>query len=521
MTNSGSNLPPLPSPAELVREAAGVPEINYPGIALEIINKLHVVVWSRTIYLYRDGFHQKDDGLVDFEIQEILLKRGFDETKPVTEAKRQIRSYIIDSGYSVEFPFNKHPDLFNIRNGILKINLQDGTAQLMPHSPEFVFNYKAAANYNEEAESEGVEEYLQTLMPDYSVLVQIPAHAVLSALGNVYKIAYFLKGPADSGKSTYLNMLQERFFGTEMCSNVSLQDLLSGGFKLPELEGKIANIYADLSDQKVRDLGRFKTLTGGDYFTAERKHQQPVRFKNQALLIFSANKFPKIDVSDPAFWSRWVPVKFPNEFERDTGYEDRTFTPEFMEGFLNLVLRKIPEILKNGIFTNESVMDEWLADSSNQHMFIKEELERCPGALLVKDSLYQQYVHWCGLKDVEVLSKKLLTSQMEQAGALINVRPKINGKQEHCYQGFKRKGEEAIRADSEKEGSTLSTFSPSEKNDNPTRLPEFPTFSKLREKQKNSTDHDLFFPSIYEKKPGKPGNIKKPGNPGYGDRPQE
>lgn len=458
----GTNLQSLPSPAELVRDAAGA-RIDYPEIAKEIIDRHNIISWNKTIYLYRDGFHQKDDGWVDFEIQDILLKRAFHETKSITEAKRQIRSYIIDSSYSNEFPFNKHPDLFNIKNGILKINLETGEAELMPHSPEYAFNYKATINYNKEAKSEPVEEYLKTLIKDYDVLVQIPAHAILSALGNVFKIAYFLKGPADSGKSTYLNMLQERFFGTDTCSNVSLQDLLFSAFRLPELEGKIANIYADLSDQKVRDIGKFKALTGGDWITAERKHQNPFKFKNQALFIFSANKFPKIEVNDQAFWSRWVPVKFGNEFNRDPTFEDKVFTPVFMEGLLNLVLGKIPAILKDGIVTNESIMDEWLSDSNNTHRFIKEELEKCTGALLVKDNLYQTYIAWCEQKDAEPLSKKKLTGEMELCGAMVNVRSTINGRQEHCYQGFKRRGEEPITPDREKEGSTQTPISSDEK----------------------------------------------------------
>jgi len=460
---NGTDLPPLPSAASLVRKAAGA-KIDYPAIAQEVIARHHIITWNKNIYLYHDGFHQRDEGWVDFEIQDILLKRAFHETKSITEAKRQIRSYIIDSSYSTDFPFNKYPNLFNIKNGILKIDLDSGEAELIPHSPEYVFNYKAIISYNKEAGVEPIKAYLKTLITDYDVLIQIPAHAILSALGNVFKYAYFMKGPADSGKSTYLNALQERFFGTEVCSNVSLQDLLFSSFRLPELEGKIANIYADLSDQKIRDIGKFKALTGGDWVTAERKHQNPFKFKNQALFIFSANKYPKIDVNDPAFWSRWVPVKFSNEFTRDPTYEGRTFTPSFMEGFLNLVLTKIPDILKDGIVTNESVMDEWLSDSNNVHQYIKEELEKHTGALLIKDNVFHTYTSWCEQKDVEPLSKSKLTAELERCGAIVNVRRTINGKQEHCYQGFKRKGEEPIIPDGEKEGSTQTSISPGDKN---------------------------------------------------------
>jgi P4 family phage/plasmid primase-like protien len=429
--------------------------VDYPAIAHEVIARHHIITWNKTIYLYHDGFHQRDEGWVDFEIQDILLKRNFHETKSITEAKRQIRSYIIDSSYSNEFPFNKYPNLFNIKNGILKIDLETGEAELIPHSPEYAFNYKATISYNKDAKTEPVEEYLKTLITNHGVLIQIPAHAILSALGNVFKFSYFLKGPADSGKSTYLNMLEERFFGTDVCSNISLQDMLFDRFRLPELEGKIANIYADLDDQKLRDIGKFKAITGGDWLTGERKHQNPFKFKNHALLVFSANKYPKIELNDPAFWSRWIPVKFSNAFDRDPTYEDKTFTPSFMEGFLNLVLTKIPGILEKGIVTNESIMDEWLSDSNNVHQYIKEELEKHTGALLIKGNVYQTYTSWCDEKDVEPLSKKALTEEMERCGAIGSVRRMINGKQEHCYQGFKRRGDEdPIMPDEEKGGST-------------------------------------------------------------------
>ena len=78
--------------------------------------------------------------------------------------------------------------------------------------------------------------------------------------------------PTDTGKSTFLNLI--RFLGEENVSDVALQDLETNRFQLVNLVGKLANIYADIDKKELAQSRRFKTTTGGDRVTVERKFMQ-------------------------------------------------------------------------------------------------------------------------------------------------------------------------------------------------------------------------------------------------------
>ena len=65
------------------------------------------------------------------------------------------------------------------------------------------------------------------------------------------------------GKSKILGVIQEVLLGAENVSNIPLQNL-TDRFQPAEIFGKLANIYADLPDKKIDDVGMFKAATGAD-----------------------------------------------------------------------------------------------------------------------------------------------------------------------------------------------------------------------------------------------------------------
>jgi P4 family phage/plasmid primase-like protien len=433
---------------------------DYNRIAGDIRDKYHVLSFKKTLYRYQDGVYVEDDGLLDYEITNELLQRGIDSKGRVTTAAQQVKHYLVYGKVETEYPFNIYPDAIPVRNGILKINFTTGSTTLLSFSPEYRFNYRLNVVYNAAADGTQIKEYLDSLGTDSGILLQIPAHALLGMLGRVYKKAYFLKGSKNSGKSTFVDLLVRYLFGIGVCSSVSLQALLFDRFRLAELDGKIVNAYADLSDQKIHDIGLFKTLTGGDLFTVERKHRDPYQMRNRALFLFSGNKYPKINAGDEAFWDRWVALEFPNIFKVDPTFEDRTFTDENISGLLNLILTKMQEIIQTGNITvTDSVERQWLNDASSCHRFINDMLEKCPGAVLVKAECYKMYADYCADGDFEVEGQRALTDAMVRTGALsrqLSVKGKYG---QHCYQGYRVKHQEPVYPDNiEPKGTSLQDF---------------------------------------------------------------
>ena len=429
---------------------------DYNDIAIELRDKYHVLSFKKTLFRYQDGVYIEDDGFLDSRIVTELLERGIDGVGRVTTASQQVKHYLTYGKVETEYPFNTSPNAMPVRNGILKIDFTTGATTLLPFSPEYRFNYRLNVTYDVNADGTPILKYLESLGTDTEILLQIPAHALLSMLGHVFKKAYFLKGSKNSGKSTFVNLIVQYLFGTGVCSSVSLQALLFDRFRLAELDGKVVNAYADLSDQKIRDVGIFKTLTGGDLLTVERKHCNPYQMRNKALFLFSGNKYPKIDAGDEAFWDRWIALEFSKSFPVDSTFEERTFTEQNISGFFNIVLLKMAEIIKSGSITvTDSVEKQWLNDASSCHRFINDVLEKCCGAVLVKADCYKKYVDYCDAGDYEKEGIRALTEAMQTHAALTGSQFTVNRKREHCYQGYKVKGEDAVYPDKEKAEQTV------------------------------------------------------------------
>ena len=419
-------------------DVIGPSEINYQAIAIARMARGDLLSFNNTIYRYEDGIYKEDNNKLNGEILRLLVKAGIGAKESVTNATNQVRHYIMYSDMAIEYPFNFRTDAIPLSNCVLIIDFATGKITPTEHSPEYKFNYKIKATYDPSAPVTPVEEYLKSLGVDMRILIQVPAHAMLSMLKRVYKREYFFKGKPDSGKSTYCNLVGKHLFGETNCSSLSLGDMLYEKFRLSELDGKICNICSDLGDTKLTDLGTFKKLTGGDFVTAEQKHKNPYQFVSGAVMIFSANKYPKIKTSDEAFWKRWIAVNFPKEFERKGDFELLLFTEKFISGFLNLALMRLTEMAQDptDLVITESVEHDWMADNSSAYAFVRDEVERCPDAVCVKSDLYAQYMEWCNENEMEKESKKDLTTAAYHIGAIDGYKT-VKGVRQHCYQGIK------------------------------------------------------------------------------------
>jgi phage/plasmid-associated DNA primase len=157
------------------------------------------------------------------------------------------------------------------------------------------------------------------------------------------------------------------------------------------------------------------------------------------------------------FWDRWIALQFGSKFDVNPTFEETTFTGDNLSGFLNLVLAEMKRIINiGGLKMTESVETTWLNDSSSCYRFILEELERMKNALLIKREVYSAYANFCHDGDYEVETTAAFYHAMVRVGAL-SVKPKIKGKQEHCYKGYKIKVNDEPLV--EKEESEISTKS--------------------------------------------------------------
>jgi putative DNA primase/helicase len=181
--------------------------------------------------------------------------------------------------------------------------------------------------------------------------------------------------------------------GENNVSNVALQDLEENRFRAAELHGKLANVFADLDARGLQSSSMFKTLTTGDYVTAERKHAQPFRFRSYAKLLFSANKIPASRDRTHAFYRRWLIIPFTRIFDGvggnptpDRGLRDK-LTGE-LSGILNRALRGLERLAtKEAFMQTQSVLDAkkaYIRSNDNLRVFAEECLVADPTGTISK-----------------------------------------------------------------------------------------------------------------------------------------
>ena len=414
--------------------------VDYPAIAQELCEEYHPISYNKQIYIYTDdGTYKINNSEIENAIIQKIKERRHSGTKSFTEPIKQILTLIWADTSVNDYPFNNVTNKIPVNNGVLTIDVKTKNISLESHSPKFLFTYKLPVDYNTDVNPNEITDYFKSLDVDMTLLLQIPAHSLLSMMGKNYKKCYLLKGHRNSGKTTYLNLLEKGLFGNANSSNIPLHEIVNDRFKASGLVGKIVNIADELPRIRLGDLSRFKALTGGGTILVERKYQNPFSIQNKAVLIFATNDYPPItDIDDEAFWSRWGLIEFNKMFDVDPTFEERIITPENCSAMLNLVLKRMIEIDESGRINSQSikeVKDMWLHGSDPLYRFISTRLKRDIDGLIGKTELYGLYKQYCKENNEIPVSDIEFNRKMIEHGSLLKQKV-VNEKRFRCYLGF-------------------------------------------------------------------------------------
>lgn len=387
-------------------------DLRYAEIARYLIQRYHPVTLKRTLYIYLDelGIYVEDNGQIENAVQEIANLMGFEGR--ITTAKREVRSYVADHNVVNEYPFDQCPNVLPLANGVLEIDWDAGTVQLKRYSPIYLFKQKWPVVYDPTISPDRFHaNVLSRYVDDESIdaLYQIPAQAILQYCGyGPFKRSYIAEGPPNGGKTTYLMGWLNALFGDENISGVSLQMIAKDRFAKSDLNGSIINRYDDLSDIPLTDVGAFKALTGGFYHTIEEKHKNRYPGRITAVHVYSTNSPPTVpdQISyDPAFWVRWIYLRFNNVFEIDPSFVTREFTQDAISGSFNRVLEYMFRIRDAGRLIYEQdpseVKSTWQAATNPFEKFVADTMDSAgEPALFDKGVLFRAFLDWCGENDI-------------------------------------------------------------------------------------------------------------------------
>ncbi len=294
-------------------------------------------------------------------------------------------------------------ELINTTSGML--DWKNG--KLTGHSPDLLSTFQIQAAFQAGARSEVLDAFLEQVFPADALPLVEEIVGYLMLPSTKHQKAVMLVGEGANGKSTFLHMLAA-FLQECNISRMSLQQLEDSPFSAAELQGKLANIYADIPNSRLEKSDTFKSIVSGDPIKAERKFGHPFTLRTSARLVFSANAFPKSSDSSQAYFRRWIIIPFPNKFEgkqADPDLAKKLVAPECLSALLSRGLIGLRRLESQGHFSHsastESQVESYKVENDSAYEFMKESLKADEGGRISKAEVYERYIAWCGVNGVK------------------------------------------------------------------------------------------------------------------------
>lgn len=211
------------------------------------------------------------------------------------------------------------PTQLNCENGTLELT----TGQLSPHSPADLITKMCGCRYDASAMHPMLERYLQGAVRDDNELRDyIQRAAGYSIQGRVSeKALFFLYGPKDSAKSTFIDAMAAMlgdYHGTADEETWMVQASTGGNRgDVVRLAGLRLVTTVEFKKGARFDEALMKKVTGGgDALTYSAKYEGEVTFVPSFALWFAANDAPAIRSDDGGMWSRMRRIPFSHSIPK-------------------------------------------------------------------------------------------------------------------------------------------------------------------------------------------------------------
>ena len=408
-------------------------DYNVDQLKKEILKRTTLITDPRTeqIYIFDGAIWRPDGESFIKDVCTEMLKDKFANFK-----FNNVVGYIQGRTYKKmqEPPTN----LVCLENGILDLD----NMELFPHTRNQFFLNKLPIYYSKSKTCGKIQDFLIQVLneDDIAVFQEYLGYCLYRSYPFAKSLVFI--GEGENGKSTLLEVVKT-FLGKENISSRSLQEIADNRFAPYDLIGKLANIYADLSDKALIETGKFKILTGGDQLTVEQKFKRSQQFVNYAKLMFSCNRLPDTRDDTDAFFRRFILMTFPNTFTKDKARKKDDLVKELttkdeMSGLLNWALEGLKNLIERGYFINsattEQLREDYIRKASPVRAFFMDCLETSPDEYIPKRDLYNTFCEYCRQKRYAILSEVTFHEKLRQIVQVIEY--KLGG-QTRTWKGIK------------------------------------------------------------------------------------
>ncbi|MGV2803419.1 DNA primase [Clostridium perfringens] len=311
--------------------------------------------------------------------------------------------------------FNRNPYLVNVRNGLLDIR----DMSFKEHTPSYLSTVQLNVEYNPQVDCPQFKKFLNEVLDCKLIPLVQEIVGYLLTTNTASQKAFVFWGPARTGKSTLLWVVEYLLLGKKNVSNIPWQEI-GDKFKTAELLGKLANVFSDLPSKSIDDTGIFKVVTGEDYLMAEKKNKNPFKFKPFARLVFSCNELPRnyVDRTE-GFYRRLIIVPFNRQIEKSK--IDKALKYKFQrekEGILNWALEGLKRLYENNFEFSENeltdgVKKEYKRENNNVISFVEECCEIDSLFSCSRIEIYEAYKEFCVEAGLKALSQIKFNKELE------------------------------------------------------------------------------------------------------------
>jgi putative DNA primase/helicase len=383
-----------------------------PGALADYLSKTDPVIYvGEKYYFYEDGvYDERSDKAAQRRVRSLMNTR-YALASDIKDAEWQWMIVIDKTVREI----NINPYIINFSNGLYNVM----TDELKPHDEKYLSTIRVGGAYKPEAKCPIFMKYLADVLPESELpLIQEIMGYMLVPLNKAQK-SFVLVGKPDSGKSTLLYVIQDLLLRQINCSNLTWQ-ALDEKFATVQLFGKLANIFADLPTENIKDTGTFKAITGEDYISAQHKFKEYFSFKPFCRLLFSCNNIPRnySDKSD-GFYRRLILIRFDHSIpqeKKDENLKDKL--AEETDGILAWAMVGLKRLMSNNFRFSETdrtraELASYKAENSSVMAFVEECCEVKSGNEVLRTELYSIYHEYCTENGQKPVGQKKFNSELE------------------------------------------------------------------------------------------------------------
>jgi len=207
---------------------------------------------------------------------------GYNSHSYITNIVKKLRCILIERKWAERSP----KELLPFRNGVVEV----ATGKLLPHSPDYRLTWQLPREHNPLATNwNTIDAYLDHLSGGNAALKDIYlcfCNAVLKGRADLQKFLHMI-GIGGSGKGTFARLVTD-LIGEENILSTTLEDWCTNRFESANAYRKRLVVFWD-EDKQTGNIGKFLSLTGGDWIRAEEKGKKGFQYRYDGMTLIMSN----------------------------------------------------------------------------------------------------------------------------------------------------------------------------------------------------------------------------------------